>query len=260
MRTKALVIGLLWILGTPMAAAVPAAPAPVAITGPPPAWIETSGGDHWLATRFEKWCPPSGLLCALEPVAALSSGGRCGVQVFGYVPEVRVRPGELTRIHLATAPRSASVSLSGTAPDPAAASERIDWIVPAGAYAGPASFGVAFDGGTVRYLARVVVTADRSAPRVRGLRPLRTGGRLALRTRLSEPTLVTGCIEPVGRHQTSQATLYRRLPRAWLGRGTSVIALGVLPRGRYKVRLLLRDRSGNSAVVVATVGRSGGTT
>ncbi len=260
MRTKALVIGLLWVLGTSTAAAAPAVAAPVAIAGPPPAWIETGGGDHWLASRFEKWCLPGGLSCALEPMAALSLGGRCRLQVFGYVPEVRVRPGELTRIHLAAAPRSASVSLSGTAPDPAAASETIDWIAPAGTYAGPASFSVTFEEGSVRYLARLVVSVDRSSPRVHGLRPLRTGGRLALRARLSEPTLVTGCIEPVGRHQSAQATLYRRLPKVWLARGTRSIALGVLPRGRYRVRLLLRNRSGDSTVVVTTVGRSGGTT
>lgn len=260
MKTRALLMTtIVWALPVATAATIPDGPAPALFYGPPPAWIETGGGDHWLTTRFEQWCPAElGGSCAGEPIAALAPGGLCRFHLFGGVPEVRLAPGERVRFHLAANARAASLVRPRSADEVVAAGEVVDWNAPAETYAGRGALAVRFDAGAASYRARFVVSTDRSGPQVRSVRPLRSGSRVALRIRLSETASVNGCIEPVGRYGPENSRLYRRLPGVRLGSRAVTLRLGSLPRGRYRVRLLVRDASGNSTVILAKFGTNRG--
>lgn len=251
-----------WGLPVALVGAAPDGPAPAFFgesAGPPPAWIETTGGDQWLTTRFERWCPAElGGVCAAEPIAALAAGGLCRFHVFGGVPEVRVAAGERVRFHLAAGVRAASLVRPGSADEVLTAAEVVDWTAPATPYAGRGALAAAFHAGAVSYRARFVVSTDRTGPTVRGLRPLRSGTRIAMAIKLSEPASVNGCIEPVARYGPENSRLYRRFPGVRLGRRAVTLRLGSLPRGRYLMRLLIRDASGNSTVRLAKFGANRG--
>jgi hypothetical protein len=236
MRIRVLVMtAVVWALPMAFAGAVPDGPAPVAFggsTGPPPAWIEAAGGDQWLTTRFEQWCPAElGGVCASEPIAALAPGGLCLSQLLDGVPEVRLAPGEPVRFHLAAGVRAVSLVRRGTGAEVLTAAEVIDWTAPTNAYAGRGALAVRFDAGAASYRARFVV---------------------------SEPASVNGCIEPVGRYGPDSSRLFRRFPGARPAGRVATVRLGFLPRGRYRVRLLVRDRSGNSTMVLARFGANRG--
>jgi hypothetical protein len=68
--------------------------------GPPPAWIETETGSHWLAFASYCW----GSTCA----------DYVGISERGDVPVVPVREGERVRVHLGFDPGDVSLSYGST--------------------------------------------------------------------------------------------------------------------------------------------------
>lgn len=248
-----------WSLGATLAGGVPATPPPVVVApgtaGPPPAWIETASREQWLATRFRQWCPPElAGGCVGEPVASLAAGGLCRLLVFGSLPEVRVEPGERLRFHLASEPRSARLVRAGV-PEELAAASTIEWTAPPAPW--PERCHSSPPSGRARSPIAPVWSCrmiERPRPPV-GLGPRRAGGRVALAIDLSEPALVSGCIEPLGRSEPRASSLYRRVPGRRLPAGEGTVDLGALPRGRYRVRLLVLDGAGNSRVVRGAFGR-----
>jgi hypothetical protein len=77
-------------------------PTPPTRPAPPPAWIQTRGGDHWLAYGAYCW-PSSGRRAAcfdpLPPEARTD------------IPRIVLRPGEIVRFHLGFRPRELGLSI-----------------------------------------------------------------------------------------------------------------------------------------------------
>lgn len=244
--------------GAGLSVAVPPSPAPQSsppgFIGPPAAWIETQSGDYWLTPRFDQWCAPEldGRCVIVTP--ALGLGGACLSRVFGPEPEVRVTPSERLRFHLGLPVRAAVVTTERRPDSPVEASQQIEWQAPAEAFAGSVSLVAVFDGGRATYRLRVVVGTDVLNPEIRSLTVRRDGTRAVLSFRLSEPSLVTGCIEPAGSAATTPLAPFRRLPAVTLNSGSQRLVIGSGSLGGFRVRLLVRDRAGNSTVVVRRVG------
>jgi hypothetical protein len=92
--------------GAALRADRPQGPAP-GLSGntPPPAWIETRAGAHWLGYSTYCWSHPEGNMranaCADFVAPACGGSG---------VPEIPVHQGELVRAHLGFVPKEASLS------------------------------------------------------------------------------------------------------------------------------------------------------
>lgn len=193
---------------TAPAVAVPPRPEPAVVPGgpaPPPAWVETEAGDHWLQTSFEKWC--EGDRCVIvTPPAALAADAACR-DILADVPEVRVRPGERVVFHLGFQPSALRLTVAHglwipprEGPGrtvPLAAADEPAWTA-TGPSGGIATLVPETSSGTVWYRARLAITTDRVAPRLTGLRAERRGRGLEIRFRLSERATVAGCLERIG--------------------------------------------------------------
>jgi hypothetical protein len=250
------------VTGGGLAAAAPSGPAPAsgaAGIGPPPAWIETEGGDHWLAPSWDSWCgePGEGLPAGAPPgrracvIVSSSVVPRTHCNAFiPRSPEIRLRPGETVRFHLGLAPSALALAVRGGT-FALAASDTAEWTVQGptgGAILAPTT-----GRGDVTYRARFAMTTDVAPPALRALALSRVGDRTTLKLALSEPATLVGCLAPLGAGPRAPA---RPLP---LPRGQTVpagerrIALGALPAGRYRLTLLARDRGGNSTLVERTL-------
>jgi len=264
------VAGLVLVMVTAMSAAALAAPAGSAPTfygtddaGPPPAWLETQGGDRWLETGDYRWCTPQpvafgdrpagSIFCATPPQSVIVGNMYACPQVLAAPPEIRLLPGEAARLRLGFAPTSIGLALGPRvlATPPAAdttlppASETGGLIVAAG---GPW-------GGEVRYLARIVVTTDATAPGIGAVRVIRDGSRIRVRLRVSEAASVEGC---VGAEALPGETITRpALPVLRFVRGAAAAAgevtlpvAAIAPAPRYRIYLRARDRDGNSTITI----------
>lgn len=83
-------------------ASPPTTPAPDGRVGPPPAWLETKAGSHWLG--FSSYCwnrAGEDVVTCADAVAP-----KCSQQ---SVPKLSVEKGETVRAHLGYAPRKAAV-------------------------------------------------------------------------------------------------------------------------------------------------------
>jgi len=104
--------------------------------------------------------------------------------------------------------------------------------------------------GSIRPLRRA--TGDRTAPSLRKLRLVRASrNRPAVAFRLAESARVSVSVSrrpPVARRGTPLRTL-RRLPPRNLRAGNRGVALGKLPRGRYRIVVRAADPAGNAARV-----------
>ena len=128
MRVRHLLIGALGLLAAvvPPAIAVPVDPAPWQASErmPPPAWVETSHGDRWLASAGSScWFDPP--LATPPPCAA-----PIPVSVLALMPappEIPVDVGEVVRFHLGLAPDS--LTLRGTGPTALPATDPAAWTV-----------------------------------------------------------------------------------------------------------------------------------
>jgi hypothetical protein len=96
----------------------PLEPAPRSVkTGPPPAWVETKAGNHWLG--LSSWCWRSGN----TGVCADAVAPKCGRQ---GTPDVAVDEGELIRAHLGYDADEASVDGAHTELKARVVSWRVD--------------------------------------------------------------------------------------------------------------------------------------
>jgi hypothetical protein len=92
---------------------------------------------------------------------------------------------------------------------------------------------------------------DRVAPLLSGLRAVRTRGRLALSFDLSEPAVASGRLDrirPGANDAPGRPITSRRLEP-----GQARIGLRSLARGPYRLRLVVRDATGNSRSIVRVV-------
>ena len=109
------------VVTKPPAAPSPSTPPPdLEIAGPPPAWIETAGGDFWLA--YATYCWKTGCADYVAP--------SCGD---GRTPTVVVEGGEVVRFHLGFEPEQVSLRFFAGAKDtpeiPLAAAREPTWKV-----------------------------------------------------------------------------------------------------------------------------------
>ncbi len=90
---------------------------------PPPAWIETNAGSHWLGYSTYCWSHPEGTtragVCVDFVAPACSAPG---------VPDIPVHQGELVRAHLGFRPTEASVGYEpGAGGLPLAPAKVLEW-------------------------------------------------------------------------------------------------------------------------------------
>lgn len=94
--------GVVALVAASRADARPGPPAPEhAAVSPPPAWIETEHGDAWLAFSTYCWTRGGTGIC----VDYINPASRTDL------PRVRVRRGEVVRIHLGVVPVDVTVSI-----------------------------------------------------------------------------------------------------------------------------------------------------
>lgn len=231
------------------AVAIPPDPRPVEAPGfPPPAWIETGSGDHWMATRFSRWCPsgPAGP-CLSEPIPARTPEGGCLLEILSEGPEVAVRPGDRVRFHIPLGAGNVVLETEDGPPQTLAPATIPEW--PAVEGAGPARLQASFAQGVVSYRARLVVSEDRTGPRIRAVRVVADDDGTSVRLRLFEPALVTACVGAVSAGRRVPSEVFRRRPGARIDAGSGRYDLGSLPPARYRMTLIARDRAGNTGTV-----------
>jgi len=74
---------------------------------PPPAWIETSSGSHWLGYSSYCWSAPGTSMCA-DMIAPSCTDDR--------TPRIELHRGELVRFHLGFDPKEVSISVDESSP------------------------------------------------------------------------------------------------------------------------------------------------
>jgi hypothetical protein len=143
-RSVALVLTAATCLGAAStAAARPAGPTPGGGTlSPPASWVDTAGGDRWLA--FSTSCWTRGCIDYIPP------------EMRRDLPRIAVRPGERVVFHLGFTPRSLSLRV-GRRSYPLPASAAPSWRVRGGGLVVLQAFGRRGDAG---YVARFLIRAQ----------------------------------------------------------------------------------------------------
>jgi hypothetical protein len=103
--TVAAVLGTLSGLGGVAVAAPNDPPPEPGPASPPPAWVDTAKGDHWLAYSGYCWTGPEGS----EPIAACVDF--IPPDMRPELPVLKLRRGEVVRFHLGFTPTKLSVQI-----------------------------------------------------------------------------------------------------------------------------------------------------
>jgi hypothetical protein len=219
------------------------------IPAPPPAWVETAGGDHWLDTRYSRWCQetgggPGGRTCVMVS-AAIAPVAQCLVRI--PRTEIRIRPGERVRFHLGFVPDALALYVpAGRFSLPVGAPA--EWT--AQGSSGGAILAPQTPLGNVTYRARFVMGGDAVKVRMTGFRAVREGAGAYAAVEISEPARLFGCLTAGGvRTRGALARGFRAVGMQARAAGLVRVPLGRIPAGRYRLTLMARDADGNSTIL-----------
>jgi hypothetical protein len=260
LRLLAAVTAIVAAIGAAPAAAEPAGPRPGGGTpgGPPAAWIETASGAWWLQPGSVCWRFAGG------PGICADTAG------FSDRPLVRVRVGEIVRLHLGRDPDALLVTAGlrgercarGLEPTPAAGGRRppvgvrgvVAWRIR------PRDHGylvaiARYPEGDPSSLGRLEVVPnaaggpapacrpDHTPPLLLGVEVERTRAGVSAVVSAEEPVAVTGTLHRIvgGRAVAARAVAGRRGAVS----SQQVLRLGPLAPGAYRLVVRLRDGAGN---------------
>jgi hypothetical protein len=259
-RRLAALTAIVATVGAAPAAAEPAGPRPGGGIpgGPPAAWIETAGGAWWLQPGSVCWRFAGG------PGVCADTAG------YSDRPRVRVRVGEIVRLHLGRDPDALLVTTGlrreqcarGLEPTPAAGGRRppvgvrgvVSWRIR------PRDHGylvaiARYPEGDPSSLGRLEVVPsaaggpapacrpDHTPPRLLGIEIERTPAGVSAVVSAEEPVAVTGTLRRLvgGRALAARAVAARRGAVS----SQQVLRLGPLASGTYTLVVRLRDGAGN---------------
>ena len=149
-------VGALAALGG-VAAAMPGGPPPEpGPASPPPAWIDSAKGDHWLAYSSYCWTAGEGS----DPVAACVDF--IPPEMRSELPSLRLRRGELVRFHLGFTPTEVSIQVGKRSFSLAATADPTWRVRGKGKFA---TLSVQAEGGSASYVTQIRIKPPRPSVR-----------------------------------------------------------------------------------------------